>query len=42
MENQEVKHPYTKPEIEVINLDQAPQLLALSNPLGKNYPGEGR
>ena len=43
MENQEVtKRPYEKPEIEVIDLDQAPQLLAASGPYVPDYDGEGR
>ena len=43
MENSEVKkRPYIKPEIEVIELDQTPQLLAQSGPYGRDYSGEGR
>ena len=43
MENSEVKkRPYTKPEIEVIELDQTPQILAGSPPYGRDYNGEGR
>jgi len=41
MENQEVtKRPYTKPEIEVIDLDQTPQLLAQSPDPMKFHYGE--
>lgn len=37
------KKEYEKPEIQVIELVQAPQLLAGSNqPFGKNYNGQGR
>ena len=36
MENQEPKRPYETPAIEVIELDQTPQLLAQSNPYYRN------
>ena len=43
MENTEAKkRPYTKPEIEVIELPEAPQLLSQSDPYGRDYMGEGR
>lgn len=37
------KKEYEKPEIQVIELDSEPQLLAGSNqPFGKDYNGQGR
>lgn len=43
MENTEIKRPYEKPEIQVIELDSTPQLLAQSGDrYGRDYDGEGR
>jgi hypothetical protein len=43
MENTEIKRPYEKPEIQVIELESTPQLLALSGDrYGRDYDGEGR
>lgn len=43
MENTEAKkRPYEQPEIEVIELSEAPQLLSDSGPYGRDYYGEGR
>ena len=43
MENTENKRPYEKPEIQVIELESTPQLLALSGDrYGRDYDGEGR
>jgi len=36
------KKEYEKPEIQVIELDTAPQILAGSPPYGRDFDGEGR